>query len=170
MTIGARREIETEPTLGPGEYSPEKGEKLTKVRTPHVDFRKNTGRLSIESENDIGPGKYKYEVEFGSGLKNMTIGRKTEEKIKEGPAPGHYNLNDEITKQRNPSYDFVSLTGRKERQTDDVPAPGQYTIPEVDKRKMTIGEKREDPKKDPVPAPGKYHPERADKQVKPNPR
>lgn len=112
MTIGQRRDQEIEETVGPGTYSP--SHKLTKLSAQQPDFINRTGRDNYDGSPEHGPGTYNHSKEFGSDLKPMTIGRRYEEQLPDGPAPGQYKPEraDHQTKQKPMEVDFKSKTGR----------------------------------------------------------
>jgi hypothetical protein len=46
MTIGESRPTKIETSPGPADYSPERGDELTKNRDPTPDFSRTTGRIT----------------------------------------------------------------------------------------------------------------------------
>lgn len=79
--IGQKRQQVQIEGVGPGEYSPEKADRLVKPnQVKSTEFYKKTGREIKLEDSDIGPGQYHYtNGEFGSDAKNMTIGERRQE-------------------------------------------------------------------------------------------
>ena len=68
FTIGEKREFKTVETIGPGAYSPDRADGITKLRSINIDMGKSkTGRdNSIKaSEVTVGPGQYDDGKQFG---------------------------------------------------------------------------------------------------------
>jgi hypothetical protein len=58
MTIGIRRVSKESLSPGPGDYSPEKGESLTKLNSRATDFNRSVGRIESVKDPNNGPGSY----------------------------------------------------------------------------------------------------------------
>ena len=57
FTIGQKRSERFVETMGPGAYSPEKGDALTKTKMANVNFGSSESRATIvRKADDIGPG------------------------------------------------------------------------------------------------------------------
>ena len=112
MTIGEKRP-ERNPLMdnpGAGNYSPERGDILTKPKIPNIDMGKSPSRPSTFAKPGTdeagGPGTYDIPYyKFGDDSKPMTIGVKRPEKIETGvPDAGQYSpeRGDHLTKPKVP--------------------------------------------------------------------
>ena len=93
--IGEKREKPIPKTAGPGDYSPERGDSLTKTKTPNIDLGKSPSRPNTFAvaghEHATSPGQYDDGVRFNTGVKSFTIGEKREVPIPKTAGPGSYN-------------------------------------------------------------------------------
>lgn len=107
FTIGVKRESRVEQSPGPGSYEPERSDSATKYRNPRaVNFDKVTGRKSPSRDRDnsselTSPERF---YQWPKELPIYTIGEKRDEKPREGPGPGEYNLDDSAVKPRVTGY------------------------------------------------------------------
>jgi hypothetical protein len=74
MTIRERHTDNIKSSVGPGEYSPEAADKLTKPKTRVFNFDHPMPRKQCESSPDLGPGTYDESKVFGANLNKVTIG------------------------------------------------------------------------------------------------
>ena len=59
FTIGEKRAERTVESMGPGAYSPERGDALTKSKMANVNFGTSESRATIVRKgDDVGPGMY----------------------------------------------------------------------------------------------------------------
>ena len=181
MTIGVKRPKKfTTDAPGPDAYQPQRGDTLTKPKTPGVDMGKSPSRPATfakpGTDADGGPGTYDAGKKFMDDVKPFTIGKKRPKKIDTSvPEPGRYNPDraDTVIKPKNPAAIIPKSPSRPKSIPRDSEAggPGSYDIPFYkfgdETKPMTIGVKRPKPAETDVPEPGRYSPERADKLTKP---
>ena len=105
MTIGEKRETPFKNDVpAPGSYNPE--DSLTKPASHQRAFSLSKRTEKIP-EPEGGPGTYDYQNNFGSDSKQMTIGEKRPEKIRNDvPAPGNYNPDETLIKPSSKAVDF----------------------------------------------------------------
>ena len=140
-------------TLGPGTYSPDRADAITRVKTTNINMGSSPSRASLTRKTgavDVGPGQYDGFKQFGEETKTFTIGEKREGKIVETTiGPGQYSpeRSEMITRSRVQVTNIASSTGHGTiiEKTSGV-APGQYEdrsheISQSNKG-FTIGEKR----------------------------
>ena len=167
--------------MGPGEYSPEIGDHLTKPKEPITIFSKNVSRPrnfgNAGAEDNGGPGAYDSPVRFGDDVKGFKIGEKRDGKIEDGVGPGTYDpeLADNLTKTHNPAFDIGGNSPSRSdmnfsRKNDQANiGPGVYGDSNVnfgnDVNGFTIGEKRPDLQRGNAAGPGEY--EQSDDITKP---
>ena len=120
VTIGVRREEIQQLTPGPGTYSPEKCDTLTRVRTAMADFTRQTERKNQLESNILGPGQYESQDNFGYDLGKITIGVRRNENQLESPGPGTYNpeRSESTVKNRAAAWKFADQTGRQISEVD----------------------------------------------------
>jgi len=89
ITIGTRGVVTIHPSVGPGSYSPEKGDSHVKPGSRATNFKSTTARVSPNPSPEPGPGKYhENSKDFGKKLSKVTIGVRRFSRSPEGPAPG----------------------------------------------------------------------------------
>ena len=99
FTIGERRETRVNETMGPGSYSPERADALTKTRTVTTTVNMSStspGRNSFarKADIDVAPGQYDAGKSFGSDAKGFIIGERREQRIESTIGPGSYDITD----------------------------------------------------------------------------
>ena len=127
FTIGEKRVVKEAMTMGPGAYSPERAETITKTRMANVTMGSSPSRATfVQKDSAIGPGHYN---EVKQTTKSFIIGEKRPEKIQSSMGPGAYSPEraETITKTRNANVNFGSSPSRQpiHHRTNDV-GPGQY--------------------------------------------
>ena len=78
-------------TAGPGAYSPERAEKMTRTRAPNIDLGKSPARpgtFAKGTDIDVGPGQYDDAKRFGEDTKSFQIGVKRETRTESTAGPG----------------------------------------------------------------------------------
>ena len=90
---GEKRVVRIVKTMGPGEYSPERGDALTEQKIPNIIMGLSPSRGSFTKIDDanIGPGQYDDSKDFGKVIKSIKIGEKRQEKIVETMDPDQYS-------------------------------------------------------------------------------
>jgi len=71
-------------TAGPGTYSPERAETITKTRSANIDLGSSPSRpqsFAKGGDLDVAPGQYDDGLRFNSGVKGFKIGEKRETRI-----------------------------------------------------------------------------------------
>ena len=79
FTIGEKRiERARESSMGPGAYSPERADGVTRVRTTNITMGTSPSRTELVSKTatTVGPGEYENNKQFGQDTKTFTIGEK----------------------------------------------------------------------------------------------
>jgi hypothetical protein len=166
--IGRKYETPLPEGPDPFQYDHQRGLKLTKDRSKSAVFHNKLGRLNKEADPSNGPGTFNAKNNFGEGLKNMTIGRKSASQSPERElGPGYYNhqKGDKLVKPQNPSANFEKRRGRAtpEPLPDNIPIT--YSNPKPfgqSQSKMTIGVRREDSQENRI-GPGEYAIEKGEK-------
>jgi hypothetical protein len=136
FTIGEKRPEKAGEGIGPGHYSPERAESLTKSKTPAVVFSKEPSRpQSFANRSQIegvSPGQYDGGKDFLSDVKGFKIGEKRPQKPDNSLGPGHYSPEraESVTKSRSPTALFSKQASRPQSfanpsQIGGV-SPGQY--------------------------------------------
>lgn len=77
--IGEKRHEKVPEGMGPGEYSPERADLLTKHKTPNIDLGSSAARPGSFAQGgdvNVAPGQYNYEKRFGEDTKAFRIGEK----------------------------------------------------------------------------------------------
>ena len=99
FTIGEKRETKVTTTAGPGAYSPERADSLTRTKTTNINIGTSEmgTRTDIRANNqtaDLGPGQYDdRSYQIGKDTKSFTIGEKREERVAETTVgPGAYDI------------------------------------------------------------------------------
>ena len=80
--------------MGPGSYSPEIADSLTKTRTVNIDMGHSPSRphsFAQGGDVNVAPGQYDDGKRFNDGVKSFKIGEKRAEKPREGMGPGAYS-------------------------------------------------------------------------------
>ena len=97
-------------------------------------------------------------------MKGIDFGRKYEFKVDSNPAPGKYNVESSITKNRSQAAVITEKVSTYQRPPEAVPDPGQYDAHLKkfgdDTKPFRIGEKKET-KYDPSLGPGYYQQDEA---------
>ena len=120
--------------MGPGTYSPERAEGLTKSKTPNINMGSTPSRPTSFAKGgdvNVAPGQYDDGMRFNDNVKSFKIGEKRPEKPREGMGPGTYSPEraDGMTKSRAVNIDMGKSPSRPHSfaQGGDVNvAPGQY--------------------------------------------
>lgn len=174
ITIGVKRP-ERNPLMdnpGAGNYSPERGDILTKPKIPNVDMGRSPSRPSTFAKPGTdeagGPGTYDIpHYDFGDQSKPMTIGVKRPEKIETGvPDAGQYSPEraDIVTKPKTPGGLVDMARAPPSRPNPNPPSSTEFAPDYYDvmydfgknDRPMTIGERRPE-KIESGPGPGQYN-------------
>ena len=76
--------------MGPGTYSPERADALTKTKLSNINMGSSPARASFVRKDDanIGPGQYDDGKDFGKETKSFRIGEKRQERVVETMGPG----------------------------------------------------------------------------------
>ena len=78
--IGEKREQYHDSTVGPGEYSPDRADNMTRNRSPNINLGSTKRRNDFAGGDrniDVGPGQYDDgNPTFGSSVPGFTIGEK----------------------------------------------------------------------------------------------
>ena len=162
--------------MGPGQYSPERGDSLTKTKIRTVNMGSSPARGSFIKKDDanLGPGQYDdRNYEFGAQTKSFTIGEKRQERVVETMGPGTYDPDraDGVTKAKMPNINMGSSPARGSftKKDDANLGPGQYDDRNYEfgsqTKSFTIGEKRQERVVETM-GPGQYSPERGESLTK----
>ena len=162
------KKVET--TAGPGAYSPERADGITRVKTTNITMGTSPGRAELVTKTTtVGPGEYDDNKQFGQDTKSFTIGEKRVFKTVETMGPGAYDIDraDNITRVRATNINMSASPSRGAyiQKGNDNTAPGQYDDGRTfghDTKTFTIGEKRIEKVRETTAGPGAYSPERAD--------
>ena len=108
FTIGEKRYERMVETMGPGQYSPERADALTKTKITSVNITSSPARpasFAKKGDVDVAPGQYDDGIRFNSNTKSFTIGEKRAERIIETMGPGTYDPDkaDGVTKPKMPN-------------------------------------------------------------------
>jgi len=130
--IGEKRQERIVESMGPGQYSPERGDSLTKTRVKTVKISSSPARpvsFAKQGDTNVGPGQYDdRNYEFGTNSKSFTIGEKRLERVVETMGPGTYDPDraDGVTKQKIPNVNMGSSPSRGSfiRKDDANVGPG----------------------------------------------
>ena len=162
--------------MGPGAYSPERADALTKSKTPNINMGTSPSRpksFAKSGDVDVAPGQYDDGVRWNSNVKAMKIREKRPEKVREGMGPGAYEPDraEKLTKSKMPNVTMGKSPSRPQsfaKGGDVNVAPGQYDDGvrwNSNVKGGRIGEKRAEKTRDGM-GPGAYSPERADALTK----
>lgn len=139
VTIGSKCEFKLPQTPGPCDYSPERGDSLTKSTSKATIFKASPSRPLLKCDSQIGPGSYDRSNNFGDSLGRKTIGVKRMEKISSGVGPGQYSPQKLSSRK---SIEFPK-TQRFKSIIDANNGPGSYEPKNLQTpKKMKIGERR----------------------------
>ena len=138
--------------MGPGAYSPERADALTKTKMANVNMGTSPSRATnVRKDDNVGPGQYDdRNYEMSQSSKGFIIGEKRAERVVETMGPGSYSPEraELVTKTRTATIDMGSSPSRGafiKRDGVDV-APGQYDDRRYEMSKSSkgfiIGEKR----------------------------
>ena len=92
--IGEKRIEKVSESMGPGAYSPERADALTKTKSHNIDLGKSPARPGTFAKGgdvDVAPGQYDHEKRFGVETKSFRIGEKRETRIEMTAGPGTYS-------------------------------------------------------------------------------
>ncbi len=84
FTIGEKRAERVTETMGPGSYSPERADMITKTKMANINMGSSPSRpVSFAKQGDysVAPGQYDDGKKFGSDTKSFRIGEKREQTI-----------------------------------------------------------------------------------------
>ena len=164
--------------MGPGAYSPERADSLTKSKTATINMGSSAARGSFIKKDDanVGPGQYDdRNYEIGSKSKGFIIGEKRQERVIETMGPGAYDADraDAYTKVKTSTTINMSSSPARPasfaNQNGSGQSPGQYDDRSYEfgskTKSFTIGEKRQTRVVESM-GPGAYSPERADAVTK----
>ena len=104
--------------MGPGAYSPERADGVTRIKTTNVTMGTSPSRALLAAKTstttEVGPGQYSYEKRFGEETKSFKIGERREEKIVETMGPGLYDIDagDAMTRVRTKNINMGSSPAR----------------------------------------------------------
>ena len=103
--------------MGPGQYSPERAEALTRVKTATVDMGRSPARPASFAKTggpDAAPGQYDDGIRFNSNSKSFTIGEKRIVREVETMGPGTYDADraDGVTRSKMPNINMGSSPAR----------------------------------------------------------
>ena len=120
--------------MGPGQYSPERGDSLTKTRVKTVNMASSPARPASFAQKggaDVAPGQYDDGIRFNSNTKSFTIGEKRMERVVETMGPGQYSpeRGESLTKTRVKTVNIASSPARPAtfaKKGDFDVGPGQY--------------------------------------------
>ena len=174
--IGEKREEKIQMTAGPGTYSPERGDNLTKTKMANINMGTSPSRPGTFAKGgdvNVAPGQYDDGIRFNTNVKSFKIGEKREERIQMTAGPGAYSpeRGDNITKTKMVNINMgtsPSRPGTFAKGGDVNVAPGQYDDGmrfNSGVKGFKIGEKREE-KIQMTAGPGTYSPERGDNLTK----
>ena len=115
--IGEKREERRVETMGPGAYSPERADGMTKSKIPNINLGSSPSRPGTFAKGgdvNVAPGQYDHGGKFGDNAKSFRIGEKRPERPSEGVGPGAYEpeLADALTKSKSPNINLGSSPGR----------------------------------------------------------
>ena len=158
--------------MGPGAYSPERADGITKNKIPNINMGTSPSRpesFAKSGDVNVAPGQYDDGVRWNSNVKSFRIGEKRPEKASEGMGPGAYDPDraDGQTKSKIPNINMGTSPSRPHsfaKGGDVNVAPGQYDDGvrfNSNVKSFTIGEKRAEKVRDGM-GPGAYDPDRAD--------
>ena len=153
--------------MGPGAYSPERADAITKTKIKNVNIGQSAARAVSKTDVDVAPGQYDDGVRWNSNVKSFKIGEKRSEKMTESMGPGAYSPEraDAVTKTKIVNINMGASPARPAKKTADVDvAPGQYDDGvrwNSNVKSFRIGEKRFEKVVEGM-GPGAYSPERAD--------
>jgi len=96
FTIGEKRPEKPNDNVGPGHYSPERAESITKPLAPSAKINANSPSRPESFANkgqigSLGPGEYASNAKFGDDAKSFKFGEKRPEKPNDNVGPGHYS-------------------------------------------------------------------------------
>ena len=92
--IGEKRTEKARESMGPGAYSPERADAMTRSRSANINMGTTPSRPSTfakEGMMDVAPGQYNHETRFGEETKSFRIGEKRETRIEMTAGPGQYS-------------------------------------------------------------------------------
>jgi len=152
--IGEKRIERTVEGLGPGAYSPERADAMTKSKIVNFNMGSSPSRpmsFARGGDVDVAPGQYDDGQRFNSNAKSFKIGEKREERITKTLGPGEYDHEkaDAMTKTKLVNVNMGSSPSRPvsfARGGDVNVAPGQYDDGQrwnSNSKSFRIGEKRE---------------------------
>jgi len=157
-------------SMGPGAYSPERADAVTKTKIVNINMGASPARATKRNDVDVAPGQYDDGIRFNSNVKSFRIGEKRSEKVVEGMGPGAYSPEraDGLTKTKIANINMGSSPARVTKRNDIDVAPGQYDDGikfNSNVKSFRIGEKRAEKMTESM-GPGAYSPERADAVTK----
>ena len=156
--------------MGPGAYSPERADAVTKTKIVNINMGASPARATKRNDVDVAPGQYDDGIKFNSNVKSFRIGEKRTEIVTETMGPGAYDHEraDTVTKTKIANIDMGSSPARITKRNDVDVAPGQYDDGvrwNSNVKSFRIGEKRTEKMTESM-GPGAYSPERADAVTK----
>ena len=94
--FGEKRPEKPNDNVGPGHYSPERAELVTKPIAPSAKINPNSLSRPESFANkgqigSLGPGEYASNGKFGNDAKTFKFGEKRPEKSNDNVGPGHYS-------------------------------------------------------------------------------
>lgn len=92
--IGEKRPEKVKKSMGPGEYSPERADAMTKSKTPNITMGGSPSRpksFARGGDINVAPGQYDDGQRFNSNVKGFKIAEKREAKTVETMGPGAYD-------------------------------------------------------------------------------
>jgi len=118
VTIGEKREVKILKTPGPADYKSESALKHMKPNSSIADFAKSPRRKDnfVNNTSAPGPGFVEEHRSFLNSLnsKQITIGKRNQEKISKTIGPGHYSpeKSTKTVKNSNRAVDFAKSPTR----------------------------------------------------------
>ena len=88
--IGEKRPERQPESMGPGAYSPERADTVTKPKMPNISMGASPSRPEVKRDVDVAPGQYDDGKRFNSNVKSFRIGEKRPERVVESMGPGAY--------------------------------------------------------------------------------
>ena len=129
--IGEKRTEKVRESMGPGTYSPERAETMTKTRTHNIDLGKSPARPGTFAKGgdvNVAPGQYNQDKRFAENTQSFRIGEKREIRIESTAGPGTYSpeRGDAMTKSKMTNINMGTSPSRpstlaKGKDTDVAP-------------------------------------------------
>ena len=79
--IGEKRAEKMTESMGPGAYSPERADAITKTKMVNINMGGSPARPVKRTDVDVAPGQYDDGIRFNQDVKSFRIGEKREQTI-----------------------------------------------------------------------------------------